>query len=144
MRCPECDRALTAKARVCECGWALKTAVRKSPRHGLCEFSDHGVLCQAFGTISLHTAPGGPWYCANHAFHVGGRSTTPRRAAPTGEEIIQQEIDRRGYRQLPGESDSVWRERLYAERRRLGVLLNAKISRKPVQDPSESFRSWAP
>jgi hypothetical protein len=64
------------KQTVCSCGWKLsgdKNYV--NPRHGLCEFNDHGLACGQAGSIALHTGEGGPWYCGKHALGIKGMGT---------------------------------------------------------------------
>lgn len=70
--CPECRKILTNKTR-CSCGWTFDGGKKqRSPRHGLCEYNDHGIYCGQAGAIALQTGEGGPWYCSNHALGLKG------------------------------------------------------------------------
>jgi hypothetical protein len=35
-----------------------------------CAFNDHGLICQARGTISHSTSGTGPWFCSAHAWVI--------------------------------------------------------------------------
>lgn len=71
--CPECRKTLYPNQKKCTCGWKAQDAKDyKNPRHGLCEYNDHGMLCGKAGAIALHTGEGGPWYCRNHALGLRG------------------------------------------------------------------------
>ena len=35
-----------------------------------CQYDDHGVQCQARGSIAPTTTGVGPWYCRNHAWVI--------------------------------------------------------------------------
>ena len=72
-RCGSCDKPMRPKQARCSCGWkAFGAKDFVNPRHGLCEYNDHGIMCSGAGSIALHTGEGGPWYCSNHALGLKG------------------------------------------------------------------------
>ena len=72
-RCGGCDKPMRPKQARCSCGWkAFGAKDFVSPRHGLCEYNDHGMSCGNAGAIALHNGEGGPWYCSNHALGLKG------------------------------------------------------------------------
>ncbi len=71
--CPECRKTLYPNQKKCTCGWRAEDAkAYRNPRHGLCEYNDHGMMCNKAGSIALHTGEGGPWYCSEHALGLKG------------------------------------------------------------------------
>ena len=72
-RCGGCDKPMRPKQARCSCGWkAFGSKDFVNPRHGLCEYNDHGMNCGNAGSISLHNGEGGPWYCSEHALGLKG------------------------------------------------------------------------
>lgn len=72
-RCGSCDKPMRPKQTRCTCGWkAFGAKDFVNPRHGLCEYNDHGMMCNKAGSIALHTGEGGPWYCSEHALGIKG------------------------------------------------------------------------
>ena len=73
--CNSCGANIRPGMKICA---ACKAPVRgagqayRSPRHGFCEYNDHGLLCDKPGSIALHTGEGGPWYCSDHALGLRG------------------------------------------------------------------------
>ena len=80
--CQACGATTRAGMKVCA---ACKAPIRRQsayrdPRHGLCEYNDHGTLCNKAGSISLQIGEDAPWYCRDHAF--GLRGIKPQKAGP--------------------------------------------------------------
>ena len=73
--CYACGASTHPKMKVCAaCKAPIQrgTQIYRDPRHGFCEYNDHGLLCDQPGSISLHIGEGGPWYCSNHALGLKG------------------------------------------------------------------------
>ena len=56
----------------CKAPMLRGTQIYRDPRHGLCEYHDHGLLCDKLGSIALYIGAGGPWYCSEHALGLKG------------------------------------------------------------------------
>lgn len=65
--CPECGKALPARAERCRCGWKLPVTNSNEPlADGRCEYFVAGRRCPLPGTCCQYPYSKGPWYCAGH------------------------------------------------------------------------------